>query len=150
MKVRIKISKEINEELLEIMPEFGYSIRLKCKVKFMAKDGWSKSMDGILDTGAYISVLPTDLWNKLDFKVLATGYSMRGVVPKEECKLPVDVGEVNCILLDEEMNMTKDNKIYAFLAYSDDVPIIIGFKHLLEGFRVCFDCKTNHAFIEEK
>lgn len=112
MRVKITIGREIDEEINEIMPDFGDSIRLRTWVKFrMRDDNWSKTVCAIMDTGAPISVLPYDLWRRLKLGILATGYSMRGIVPREECKLPVDIGEVHCVLLDEEGNRAKEMKI---------------------------------------
>ncbi len=151
MKVKVRISKERDEELNETVPDFGDSIRLRTWVKFRMRDiNWSKTGSAIIDTGAPISVLPYDLWCKLKVEILATGYSMRGIIPREECKLPVDIGEVHCVLLDEEGNKTKEMKIYAFLAFADLIPVVLGFKFLLERFKICFDCEEGHAWLEEK
>jgi hypothetical protein len=76
--------------------------------------------------------------------------SMRGIIPREECKLPVDIGEINCVLLDAEGNKTKETTIYAFLAFSDLIPVVLGFKFLLERFKICFDCEEGLAWMDEK
>ena len=75
---------------------------------------------------------------------------MRGIVPREECKVPVDIGKIHCVLLDEEGNRTKEMNVYAFLAFSDFIPIVFGFKLLLEYFKICFDCEEDNAWLEEK
>lgn len=150
MSVKIRISRERDEEINEMVPDFGDSIRLRTWVKFRLRDNnWSKTASAIIDTGAPISVLPYDLWRRLEVEILATGYSMRGIIPREECKLPVDIGEVYCILLDAEGNKTKETKIRAFLAFSDLIPIVFGFKFLLERFKICFDCEDGRAWLEE-
>ncbi len=151
MKVKIKISKERDEEINEIVPYFGDSIRLRAWVKFrMGDNSWSKTVSAIIDTGASISVLPYDLWRRLKLEIMATGYSMRGIIPREECKLPVDISEIRCVLLDREGNRTKEMNIYAFLAFSDFIPIVLGFKLLLEHLKICFDCEEGNAWLEEK
>ena len=86
----------------------------------------------------------------MNVKIVATGYSMRGIVPREECKVPVDIGKIHCVLLDEEGNRTKEMNVYAFLAFSDFIPIVFGFKLLLEYFKICFDCEEDNAWLEEK
>ena len=86
----------------------------------------------------------------MNVKILATGYSMRGIVPREECKLPVDIGKIHCVLLDEEGNRTSEMNVYAFLAFSDFIPIVLGFKLLLERFKICFECDDCRAWLEEK
>jgi len=151
MSVKIRISREKDVEISEMVPDFGDSIRLRAWVKFrMRGNNWSKTVSAIIDTGAPISVLPYDLWRRLKIKILASGYSMRGIIPREECKLPVDIGEVCCVLLDAEGNKTEEAKIYVFLAFSDLIPIVLGFKFLLERFKICFDCEDGRAWLEEK
>jgi hypothetical protein len=58
-----EISRERDEEINEMVPEFGDSIRLRTWVKFRMRDNnWSKATSALIDTGAPISVLPYDLW----------------------------------------------------------------------------------------
>ncbi len=149
IRVNIRIYREIIHELNELIPDFGDSIRLVAKTRFKMKgNSWSKTMDAILDTGAPISVLPHDLWKRLDVKILAANYPIKGIVPKKECEILVDIGEITGVLLDKEGNMTPKIRIYAYLAKTELIPIIIGFKHFLEIFRVCFDYKNDEAFVE--
>ena len=149
MPINIIISREINKVLNTKIPEFGYFIRLKCGVQFKRKENdWTKLILGILDTGAPISVIPYDLWYDLDRNVLGD-YEMRGIIPKEECKVSVDVGKVRCLLTDKFGNTSKEIEIYAYLAPTNRVPLIIGFKNLLEEFRIIIECKKNEAILEE-
>ncbi len=53
------------------------------------------------------------------------------------------IGKVNCILLDEYDNKSRELAIHAYLAMTDEVPLILGFKDLLSKFRVCFDYGEN-------
>jgi hypothetical protein len=73
-------------------------------------------------------------------------YAVRGVVPKRECSLPVTIGEVSCILLDEERS-TEEIKIKSYLAHSNEVPLIIGFKDLLDSFGLYLDYRKNLAYV---
>jgi hypothetical protein len=74
-------------------------------------------------------------------------YAIRGVVPKKECFLPVTIGEVSCILLDKEES-TERIKVKAYLAHSNEVPLIIGFKDLLDSFGIYLNFKENLAYLE--
>lgn len=71
----------------------------------------------------------------------------RGIVPKKECSLPVTIGEVSCILLDKE-ERTKRIKVKSYLAHSNEVPLIIGFKDLLDRFGIYLNFEKNLAYLE--
>lgn len=149
MPINVIISREINKVLNMKILGFGDFIRLKCGVQFKKKDNdWTKLTLGILDTGAPISVIPYDLWCDSDIEVL-TDYEMRGVVPREECKVPVDIGKIKCILVDRFGNTSREFEIYAYLVPTNLVPLIIGFKDLLEDLKIVIECKKNEAIIED-
>jgi len=46
-------------------------------------------------------------------------------------------------------NQTKETEIHAYLALTDEVPLILGFKDLLTEFRLCFSY-PDEAWIEER
>ncbi len=46
------------------------------------------------------------------------------------------------MLVDME-NHTNEIEVYAFLSLIDEIPLIVGFKDLLENFKVCFDYGEN-------
>ena len=54
----------------------------------------------------------------------------------------MNIGKIKLKLIDEE-NETGEIEIYAYLAMTDEVPLIIGLKDLLTRFRVCFDFGEN-------
>jgi len=87
------------------------------------------------------------LWKALDVKVLAD-YFVRGLVPREECKMDVKVGSVKGMVVDKYGNSTPEMEFRAFLALMDNIPLIVGFKDLLEKFRICFDASRSDAFLE--
>lgn len=58
--------------------------------------------------------------------------------------------EITSITRDEDGNHSRLVEIYAYLALIDDVPLLLGFKDLLQHFKVCFDYNANKAFIEVK
>ena len=94
-----------------------------------------------------LQYIPKRIWSILPVNKLAEHYT-KGLVPKPECKLDVGVGEINIILLDSDTR-TKKYRVLSFLAPTDDIPLIIGFKNLLSEFKVHFDYKENKAWIEE-
>ena len=123
-------------------------IRLMSRLRFKTHGGWTPPRKAIVDTGAHISLLPFSLWKSLDARVVGNA-KLKGIIPKEECEVYVAVGKVKGMLVDKE-NHTNEIEIYAFLSLIDEIPLIIGFKDLLEKFRVCFDYSENEAFLEEK
>ena len=74
-------------------------------------------------------------------------YSVSGIVPRKECSLPVTIGEISCVLLDEEQS-TDNIKVKSYLAHSDEIPLIIGFKDLLDGFGFYLNFRKNLAYLE--
>ncbi|MEA2033542.1 MAG: hypothetical protein U9N41_08175 [Euryarchaeota archaeon] len=76
-------------------------------------------------------------------------HSIRGIVAKKECSLPVKVSVIKGMLFDEDLNRTKEVEFYAFCAIGDRVPLILGFKRLLERFTICFNISSGMAYLEE-
>jgi predicted aspartyl protease len=138
----------VDKELEEKITGKGLIIRLWCWASFEKEDGWTLPYPALIDTGAHTSIIPKRIWSTLPVNKLAEHYT-KGLVPNPECKLDVGVGEINIILLDSNTK-TKKYRVLSFLAPTDDIPLIIGFKNLLSEFKVCFDYKENKAWIEEK
>ena len=142
-RIKLHFRKFDNPDLVDL--DIGI-IRLFCEVAFVAGDGFTDSYSAILDTGAPVSVIPFHIWSMSKIRMIKE-YSVSGIVPKEECSFPVTVGEVSCILLDEKQS-TNNIKVKSYLAHSDDVPLIIGFKDLLDSFGFYFNFRENIAYIE--
>jgi len=111
------------------------------------KYGWSKPRLAIIDTGAHTSVLPLTVWKEADTEIIGN-YFVRGLVPKEECILTVKVSWIHAIILDRFGNRTKELRFRAFLAPTDDVPLIIGFKDLMDICELRFNAKSLKGYIE--
>lgn len=123
-------------------------IRLKCGAQFKTKNGWTKPYPAIIDTGAHTSVIPLSIWKQTTHELLGD-YKMFGIAKKEECSIPVKIGKVMGIIVDEFGNQSNELNCCALLADTDNVPLIIGFKGVLENFRVVFDYKKNVAYVED-
>jgi hypothetical protein len=148
--MRVKLFFEISKDLKleQIIKDFEF-LRLKSFIQFKTQKGWSKIYDSIVDTGAPISLIPLFIWKRILYTKL-TDYCIYGITRKPECLIPVIIGKVDCILLDEEENQTSKLNIYAYLALTSEVPLILGFKDLLSKFFTCFDYKNKEAWIEER
>ena len=127
--------------------ELHKGIRLLTVVQFLAIKGWSEPGVAIVDTGAPISLIPYRIWRKCINKVIGET-ELRGVIPKKECIMPVKVTIVGIRLVDSEC-ATERIEVKAYLAPSEDVPLIIGFENLLSEFNVLFSYRTQKAFVKE-
>lgn len=124
-----------------------FAIRLLCDVTFKASElGYTEIYPAVVDTGAPISLIPMRIWQQCEAKRIRDSV-IRGVVPHEECSLPVTLAEVTCRLLDQE-SQTGDLVIKAHLAPTDAVPLIIGFRDLLEYMKLYADCRQGAAYLQ--
>ncbi len=140
---------QYDTELIKRIPDYGGLLRILCDARFKTPQGWTEARYTIMDTGAHTSLLPLSLWKKLETNILAD-YFVRGLVPNKECKMDVKVGWITGVIMDNEGNATSEIKFRAFLALVDNIPLIIGFKDLLEKYHLEIDVRANIAFIETK
>ena len=127
--------------------DYGELIRLSILIRFKTSSGWSKLYEAIIDTGAHTSVIPRYIWEGI-YAEEKVDHSVQGIVPKEECSLPVKVSIICGVLFDDELNHTKEVEFYAYCALDDRVPLIVGFKGLLDRFAVHFDIGSDMAYLE--
>lgn len=146
-RLRLRIKRLTDPELESKIGDYGNLTRLSCLIRLKTKSGWSKLYEAIIDTGAHTSVIPEYIWRGIEVEE-KTDYFVQGIVPKKECSLPVKVGIVKGILFDEELNCTKEVAFYAYCAFDDRVPLILGFKKLLDGFPVYFNIESGVAYLE--
>lgn len=149
IKIKLTLLRQYDVELLKKIPDYGELIRIIGWVRFKAPNGWTEPNRAIIDTGAHTSLLPLSLWQELDVKIISDHY-VRGLVPKPECKIDVKIGWITEEIIDEEGNSTPEIKFRAFLASVDNIPLIAGFKDLLEKYLIQIDPTTNQAFIEPR
>ena len=122
-------------------------IRLLADVRFKTPTGWTKSHEAVVDTGAPVSLLPAYIWQRLEQVELAD-HEIRGIAGKPECSIPVKIAKVTCFLQDDTGHQTKDMEIIAFLAQTDDVALLLGFKDLLAKLRLECDYRQQVASVE--
>jgi len=148
MKVRLGFDRTIDYRLEKKLPGRAYVIRLTALVQFKAKEStkWMDPYPAIVDTGAPNSMIPRRIWSNSDTRVL-TEHEVRGIVPIDKCSLPVLVGEITIRLADEDTH-TKAFRILSYLALTNKIPLILGFKDLLERFDISFNYGENKALIE--
>ncbi|MBU4256770.1 MAG: hypothetical protein L6265_09030 [Thermoplasmatales archaeon] len=146
----VKLSFEtIYDPVLEKKVKGFEIVRLKTLVLFKRVDGNIEIRDGIVDTGAYVTLIPQSIWKNLEIEKIAK-HEIMGLSIKPECAIPVIIGKTCCSLIDEHGSTTGELKFHSYLALTDKVPLIIGFKDLLSRFKVCFDYKRKEAYLETK
>jgi len=92
-------------------------------------------------------VIPRYIWEGIDTAEKADHF-VQGIVSKAECSLPVKVSIISGVLFDDELNHTNEVEFFAFCAIDDRVPLILGFKGLLERFTICFNISSDVAYLE--
>lgn len=146
-RLQVRIKKLVDPEL-DLKLDYGELVRLSILIQFKTESGWSKLYEAIIDTGAHTSVIPRYIWEGIyaDEKV---DHSVQGIVPKKECSLPVKVSNIRGALFDDELNHTNEVVFHAFCAIDDRVPLILGFKNLIENFTIHFNIKSGVAYLEK-
>lgn len=140
----------VDAVLSELSDDEEYILtRLMGWIVFKTQRGWSTPMDAIIDTGAHTSILPKSIWKNIKVKKIGS-YDIQGISSKTECRIPCHVGQITSRFIDETGGISKKLEMKAFLAFTDEVPLIIGFKDILSEFKVCFNRKKNIAFLDEK
>lgn len=142
------VDKELDKKLSAKGHENrGRAIRIYCQIIFKTRSGWSKPLPALIDTGAHTSLIPFDIWSACVTEILVDHY-VRGLAPKKECKVDVKVGELTGVLVDKE-NLSEEYKFLSYLAPTNEVPLILGFKELLSQFKLFIDYKNNKAWLKE-
>ncbi|RLG25866.1 hypothetical protein DRN76_02165 [Methanosarcinales archaeon] len=143
--IRLSFIRWKDEDLEDLIPGYGTLLRVMAKVRFKTPFGYTKPYDAVVDTGAHTSLLPLEIWQDLETKILAD-YEVRGVAPKPECKVDVKVSKIKCVVFDELGNQ-KGFEIFAYLASVGDIPLILGFKDLLEKLDLHIEFSENKAWL---
>lgn len=142
-KLKLWIYRHPISELAEMDVQ---GVRILCAVLFKTDGGYTEARWAIIDTGSALSIIPQSIWKRCSIQT-HKDYEIRGLVPKEECSQLVCFGEITCRLFDEH-HITDPIVMKADLAYTDDVPIILGFKDLLEEIPIHIACKKDIAYLE--
>ena len=146
-KLQIRIKKLVDPEL-DLKLDYGELIRLSILIQFKTNSGWSKLYEAIIDTGAHTSVIPRYIWEEIYTEEKAN-HSVQGIIPKKECSLPVKVSIIRGMLFDDALNHTTEVDFYAYCTLEARVPLILGFKGLVERFMICFNIRSDVAYLEE-
>lgn len=122
-------------------------VRLEALIGLRKKKGEDYLfLNGIVDTGAYISLIPKRISEEIERTVFGED-KMKGINSKETCSIPVEVGKTRCILLDQFGNVTPEKEMLCYFADTDEVPVIIGFVDLLTEMTLTVNYKAKKAHL---
>ena len=123
-----------------------YHYRLWARVRFQTTTGWSEPHRALIDTGAPYSLVPLSLW-----PALATRHphdqSIAGIVPGETAQLNAVLAQVFAQLLDERGRSPR-LALWAMLAESDRVPLIVGWAGCLDRATLIVHGRRRLAWLE--
>jgi hypothetical protein len=135
---------------VDLAPHAPVVVRLRCGVQFESTDGtFTKLYRAIVDTGAPVSVIPRRLWTPLSVNITVPSTTLGGISKRPECRVPARFGTVRGRLADTSGTTSDVLEFPAYLAETDEVPLLVGFAGLLAQFRVCFDHRTQEAWADD-
>ncbi len=124
-------------------------LKTLCNISFLEESGdWSRIWHAIVDTGAHTTVLPEFIWKKIYFEPLSESLFL-GVKSNLLCSIPCKVAKIYSMILDQNENKTKPFVMNAYLAKSNDVPVILGVSTALERFNLSIDYKNLKGNLQE-
>ena len=121
-------------------------IRLLCNVQFETPAKEVFMQPAIVDTGAPLCLIPSDLWEKVrtqQFEATRIG----GLLARKECAIPARVGILSMTLLDQHGHRQRLT-VRAFLAHTTEVPLILGFQDCLEKATLHLSFPRDAAWLE--
>jgi hypothetical protein len=110
------------------------TVRIVGRLRLLLRGGhkYSESIEYVLDTGSPYIIIPKRLWRGI-WKEHQRNHVV--IHPGSGSKLVGSIGKVKMALLDaRKRNPHIVLKVQAFLASSDEVPLIVGFHSVLENF----------------
>jgi len=118
-----------------------------CNISFLEETKeWSRIWNAFVDTGAHTTLIPEYIWKRLYYEPLSESLFL-GVKSNLLCSIPCKVAKVYTLLIDEK-NHTKPFIINAYLAKSNDVPLILGVSTSLDNFDLVIKYREGKGYLE--
>jgi hypothetical protein len=110
---------------------FGY---WEAYLKVGYKGKWIRQiLSAKIDTGASISLLPASLKRDLDLDLdNGISYTLYGVVRTQECKIDVELHQLDIELHDQNNQTLLFKDVWVALSKREQSPLLLGYKDLLE------------------
>lgn len=147
IRINLRIKTILDLEAIEHNIELPL-VRFKTDVKFWTDSSWTRSFDGIIDTGSPITLIPKFIGEVISSKFLSThNFGISGISPKDTAPLPANLASVSCILLDNT-NISFPLNIRCYLLQTNEMPLVIGILDILTISKLLCDYKNNTAYLE--
>ncbi len=115
----------------------GYPLaatRILAHVALQGASGWTRYRPGIVDTGAAVSLFPAQVWRDAEHRFIGM-VRIGGIVQRDECRVAARLAAVTCALSDG-LDVIGPLTVHAYLAESDEVPLLLGVCELIESGRL--------------
>lgn len=124
-------------------------VKAFCNMSFLEDSKkWSPLWSAILDTGAHTSLIPKYIWEGLFYEPLSESLFL-GIKSNLLCSVPCKVARVGAMILDGKENRSRPFVMNAYLAKSNDVPLILGVSSALDRFSLNIDYKAKKGTLDE-
>lgn len=143
------ISLDIFRAPHEPAAQIGYSLeatRLVAHITFRGAAAWTAYQPGIVDTGAAVSLLPAQVWRDVENETIGE-VRIGGVIAREQYRISARLATLTCALSDG-VELIGPLTIRAYLADSNDVPLLLGVCDLIENGELTVAIKKQHAIFE--
>jgi len=145
MRITLEVERTVDLEVLRAKRRL-FLYRLWVRVRFRQSTGWSDYHMAIVDTGAPYSLIPSSLWPALRVKRLMD-LPVRGIVPGGAAELHATLARVSGQLLDAR-RVSSRLTLWAMLARTDQVPLILGWAGCLDRAKLILDTPRHLASLE--
>ncbi|MBI3026517.1 hypothetical protein HYY70_00235 [Candidatus Woesearchaeota archaeon] len=89
----------------------------------------------------------TRIFTFVGYKKNVGYHTIKGIVKKQSCSLPVKIGFVETKLIDELKNETHVFTSLVYCADSNEVPVILGIKDALDKFNIEINVKQRYGYL---
>lgn len=149
MRIELSLRDQIDLKFLSkgILVQF---VRIMANVRFRTPLGWTRCYPAIVDTGATVSVIPPGVWRDIEYRVLDNEpIKIHGYGSKADEGVFALMAQVIISVFDQK-GSSGALKIKAYLAESEDDPLILGFTDFLTQHRLVCDYARSEAYLEIK
>ncbi len=138
---KVRLREEIEKKLKDAFGiGFGEVFYPIVKVRFKGtNENWTEKLFTLIfDTGASITLLPTEMANYLGL-IKFVEHEMTGVVRREECKLPVNMSRIRIRLEDDRGNVSPELEIWVAISRIEETPFLLGMRDIIDRFSITID-----------
>ena len=145
MSIRIGLTFQRLPDIELLHRGIAYT-RLLCNVQFETPTKEIFIQPAIIDTGAPLCLIPSDLWEQVRTQQFEST-QIGGLMAQKECAIPARVGILSMTLLDPQGHQRRLT-VRAFLAQTTDIPLILGFQDCLEKATMHLSFPRKEAWLD--